>query len=343
MSDIIRGGVIGCGHWATNHLNGWREVKGGEIIAICDINEDRLNSIGQTFGFSHDQRYVDPQQMIKEQGLDFIDIITPPNTHRTLTELGAKHGLHVICQKPMSMTMEDSRAMVRACNDAGVTFMIHENFRWQPAMMRLRELLPQIGDIRFGRIMWRSGYDIYKEQPYLKELEKFITADLAIHLFDLARFFMGEAESIYCILQSINPTIKGEDVGTYLLRMKSGATCNIEASFASHPEIEPFPQTYVLLRGNEGTLRLDHDYKLSLILDDNVQQETIDIPKYAWSTAPYEAIQQSVINIQQHWIDCLNAGRLPDTSGVDSLRTIELVIGAYESAVHGQPYLIGTL
>ena len=221
--------------------------------------------------------------------------------------------------------------------------MIHENFRWQPAMVRVKELLPQIGNLFFGRVMWRSGYDVYRDQPYLREDKEFITADLAIHLLDLARYFMGDVVSIYSLLNTINPTIKGEDIGTYTMKMESGATCVVEASYTSQPEFEPFPQTYLLLEGDQGTIRLDHDYNITLIQGDNVQKETVTAPSYAWNTSPFEAIQQSVINIQQHWINCLKNGTLPDTHGADNLKTIELVFGAYQSARSGQPHVIGTL
>ncbi len=343
MSDMLRGGAIGCGFWAYNHLNGWNEVEGGGIVAICDSNEGRLHAAGEHFGFAPEARYTDAAKMIAEQDLNFIDVITSVSAHRPLTELGAKNGLHVICQKPMSATMEDSRAMVEACKAAGVTFMIHENFRWQPAMVRMKELLPEIGEIYFGRVVWRSGYDVYRDQPYLKEDDEFITADLAIHLLDLARFFLGDADSVYSILQTVNPTIKGEDVGTYTLKMESGATCVVEASYASQPEREPFPQTYILLEGHNGTIRLDHDYHLTFIQGDKVQKEHVTAQVYPWSTAPFEAIQQSVVNIEQHWIDCLRNGTRPDTAGDDNIKSVELVFGAYESARTNLPYKMGTL
>ena len=115
MNGYIRGGAIGTGFWAYNHLNGWNEVKGGGIVAICDSNEERLNAAGEKFGFAADKRYTDAAEMIANEQLDFIDVITSVPAHRPLTELGAQNGLHVICQKPMSATWDDSTAMVEAC------------------------------------------------------------------------------------------------------------------------------------------------------------------------------------------------------------------------------------
>jgi D-apiose dehydrogenase len=69
--------------------------------------------------------------MLAAEKLDFVDIITTVESHRPLVELAAGHGLPVICQKPFALDMADARAMVEACERAGVPLMVHENFRWQ--------------------------------------------------------------------------------------------------------------------------------------------------------------------------------------------------------------------
>src|SRR3546814_15009891 len=69
--------------------------------------------------------------MLAAERLDFVDIATTPPSHRALVELAARHGVPVICQKPLAATLADAEAMIAACAAAGVAMMVHENFRWQ--------------------------------------------------------------------------------------------------------------------------------------------------------------------------------------------------------------------
>jgi predicted dehydrogenase len=336
----LRGAVIGCGYFAQNHLYGWQVTDGVEIIAVCDIDEAKARQTAEKFGIP--STFTDAEQLLQQSApLDFIDIVTTPESHRALVELSARYEKHTICQKPVAPSLADARAMVAACEQAGVQFMVFENFRWQRPMLRLKSHLAAIGDVFFGRVYFRSGYDVYANQPYLAEDERFILYDLGIHLFDLARFFMGEVEHLTCLTQRVNPKIKGEDVATILMKMRSGETCIVDLSYASQCEVESFPQTLVYLEGTEGSISLDRDYRLTIVKGKQVTPETVAPAIYPWSHPPHEAVQESVVNVQRHWVNCLRHNREPDTSGSDNLKTLELVFGAYESAATGLPYRVG--
>ena len=133
---ILRGGLIGCGYFANNHLNAWRDVDGAEIVAVCDQDEGRLKLAAEMFSVA--RTYTDAGSMLKGEDLDFMDLVTQVPSHRALVELVASHGVHAICQKPFAPTLDDSREMVVACQRAGVTLMVHENFRWQRPVRALK-------------------------------------------------------------------------------------------------------------------------------------------------------------------------------------------------------------
>jgi D-apiose dehydrogenase len=335
MPDL-RGGLIGCGWFARNHLYAWREVRGAEIVAVCDVDPGRARAAAA----EHDvpAAYTDPEVMLAEAELDFVDIVTPPATHRELVELAARHGRHVICQKPLAPTLEDARAMVEPCSRAGIRFMCHENFRWQRPMRRLKAAAADLGELFFGRIVWRTDHDVYANQPYLAKEPRFIIADLGVHLLDLARFFLGDPEDLCAHTRRINAHIRGEDTATIMLGTSAGATCMVELSYASRLEEDLFPQTLVHLEGTRGSATLGADFQLTVVDDAGVRREDVAPRRYPWSVAGHEAIQESVIAIQQHWTDCLREYREPETSGSDNLRTLELVYGAYQSAETRRPY-----
>jgi len=334
----LRGGLIGCGFFAQNHLNAWRDVRGAEIAAVCDTDGDRARSCAESFGIP--RFYTDPEAMLREGGLDFVDVVTQPGTHRPLVELAAGHGLHVICQKPLAPTLEDAHAIVQECRAAGVRLMVHENFRWQRPMRALKEATAGLGDLFFGRITWRTSFDIYAVQPYLAADPRFIIADLGVHLLDLARFFMGEVDQLYCQTLRVNPSINGEDVATIVLRLRSGATCVVELSYASRVHEDLFPQTLVHLEGAGGSATLGPHFGLTVLREQVPEHRDVSPRMLPWCTPPAHAIQESVLEIQQHWTDCLRAGTDVETSGEDNLKTLALVYGAYESAETGLAYRI---
>jgi len=91
--------------------------------------------------------------------------------------------------------------MVAACERAGVSFMVHENFRWQTPMRALKEEAAEVGELFFAQVSFRSAFDVYTNQPYLATDPRFIIYDLGVHALDLARFFMGDVASIDCHAQ----------------------------------------------------------------------------------------------------------------------------------------------
>jgi predicted dehydrogenase len=329
----LRGGVIGCGFFARNHLNAWRDVDGAGITAVCDSDLARAEAYAAEFGIP--MVYQDPRAMLRSGGLDFVDVVTRADTHRELVELAASYRTDVICQKPLAPDLRDARAMVAACRAAGVLLMVHENFRWQTPIRALREAASELGPLFFGRIYWRSAFDVYRDQPYLADDERFILADMGVHMLDLARFFLGEAERVYCQTQRINARIRGEDVATVMLRMQSGATCLGELSYASRVPDDPFPQTLIDLEGPLGTASLGRDFRITVVTEEGSRELTAGPGPLPWGNPFVQHIQESVVRIQQHWVDCVREGREPETSGEDNLRTLALVEAAYRSAESG--------
>lgn len=331
-----RGGLIGCGFFAHNHLHGWAEVEGAGIVALCDRDEQRLKEAGEKFGIV--RLYNDAAEMLVREQLDFVDIATTVATHRPLVELAAKAGVAVICQKPFAETLDNARAMVAACERARVPLMVHENFRWQAPIRAVRQVLDEgtLGDVFWGRVSFRSAYDVFSGQPYLATEERFIIQDLGIHILDIARFLFGDVERLSATTRRVNPAIRGEDVATILMAHENGATSLCDCSYATHLPEELFPQTLVEIDGSKGSLRLSANYRMTVHADGWTQ--TLDVsPKLLnWASRPWHNIQESVFNIEQHWADCLTNGREPETSGADNLKTMALVFAAYESAANGQ-------
>ncbi|MEO9788688.1 MAG: Gfo/Idh/MocA family oxidoreductase [Aurantimonas coralicida] len=332
----MKGALIGCGFFAQNQLHAWRDIDGAEIVALCDRDPERLAATAETFGIT--RTYTDAAAMFAAEELDFVDIATTVQSHRPLVEMAAGAGCHVICQKPFAETMDDARAMVAAVEAAGRTLMVHENFRWQSAVRKAIETVRSgaIGTPFFGRVAFRSGYDVYSGQPYLAEGERFIIEDLGIHILDISRALFGDVERIAATTKRVNPKIKGEDVATMLLAHDGGVTSVVDCSYATRRTPETFPQSLLEIDGTEGTLRLDAGYSLVVQTGGNETVTDVSPPVLPWAERPWHNIQESVRIIQQHFVACIDAGTQPETSGADNLKTLALVQAAYRSAETGE-------
>lgn len=348
----LRFAVIGTGFFAQNHLHAWAEIPEVELVAVCDTDPDRLAAAARDFG---GRPYSDAAELFAHERLDFVDIATTPPTHPMLVHLAAEHGVAALCQKPLAWDLADATAMVEAMGAKGLPFMVHENFRFQHPMRCIKEILDSgaIGRPFFGRFSFRTSHDCYTAQPWLIDSERMIIVDVAVHLFDLARFFMGEPESLYAEAIRVNPRIAGEDVATVLLRMPD-ATAIVDASYETFSDHSTYPQTFVTIEGTKGAITLGPDYHLQVVshpidagdssarmTGSTVIDMDLEIPPHTWTSVPWNGIQDSVATLQRHWVDCLLTGRTPETSGLDTLRTMELTLGAYESLATGLPYRVG--
>ncbi|MEM9204902.1 MAG: Gfo/Idh/MocA family oxidoreductase [Pseudomonadota bacterium] len=336
MTETKRGALIGCGFFARNHMHGWQDVNGAEIVAVCDLDREKAETFSRDFGGP--KVFTDADAMLREMNLDFVDVATTPPSHKPLVELIAGHNVPIICQKPIADTYAEARAMVEAAEKADVPFFIHENFRWQRGMMEAKALVDQgrIGTPTYGRFSFRHGYNNYVNQPYLAEIERFALMDVGIHLYDVARFFLGEVRHLACETQRLNPIVTGEDAFSSLLRHTSGAVSVVDCSFFSKIRPEPFPESWLWLEGDQGTIELATDFTLSLHTEEGRESRNIEPAVPAWGDRPWHSVQDSVINFQAHVVEVLNGKTHPQPSGRDNLNTLALSLASYDAMESGQ-------
>lgn len=328
-----RGALIGCGFFARNHMHGWADAEGAEIVAVCDL--DRAKSEAFARDFQVPGIFTDAEAMLREVRPDFVDVATTVESHRPLVELALSHGALTVCQKPFAETYADGFAMVEAAEHARRPLIVHENFRWQKAFRLLRAELDSgtVGRPHFARIAFRHGYpDLYRNQPYLAEVEDFAIMDVGLHVFDVARFLLGDVERLSCETQRLNPKVRGEDAFTALLRHEGGAVASVECSFHSIVEPDPFPQTLVWLEGDRGTLELGFDYRLRVHGQGGLREIDGEPAVPEWGARPWHAVQDSVAAFEAHVVDVLAGRAEPQPSGRHNLDTLVLALAAYRAA-----------
>jgi predicted dehydrogenase len=334
MGGRIRLGLIGCGFFAQNHLHAWQDLKseGVDIVAVCDTDPARAKAAAGTFGVPH--WYADAAEMFAAEQLGLVDIATTMGSHLSLVTLALAHRIPTIVQKPFGVDIAQVRQMVETSERAGVFLAVHENFRFQRPLRKIREVVASgaIGRPSWARISFRTGYDIYAGQPYLAQQERFVLIDVGVHVLDVARALLGEVTHSTAELQRRNPVAIGEDTATMLLRHESGAVSVVECTYGSRRVPDSFPETLIEVEGEHGAIVSRIGNIVGVTVDGKMTAYNEDPPVLPWAERPWHVAQESVLATCRHMLEAVKAGRPAETSAADNLRTFALVEAAYEAA-----------
>lgn len=334
----LRFALFGTGFWSRFQLAAWREHPAVECVALYNRTRSKAEKLAKEFGVP--AVYDDPEELLRQEQLDFVDIVTDVDTHARFVRLAAAHKLPVICQKPLAPTLAEAESMMTACKEAEIPLLVHENWRWQTPIRALARQLHSgaAGSPFRARIDMISGFPVFDNQPFLKDLEQFILTDLGTHILDVARFLFGEADSLYCQASRVHADIKGEDVATVTLRMNGGqtiVTCNL--AYAGTPlERECFPQTQVFVECDQGSLELAPDHWVRLTTRDGTQSQRHAPHAYEWADPAYALVHASIADCHGNLLRALRGEGPGETNGEDNLRTLQLVFDAYRSAALNQ-------
>ncbi len=332
----LRFAILGTGFWSQFQLTAWQEVAGTECVAIYNRTRDKAEALANQYGVP--QVYDNVERMFRDEELDFVDIITDVATHRPFVLLAAQHKVSAICQKPLADSLEAAQQMAETCSAAGTRLFVHENWRWQTPLRAFKQVLEsgRIGEVFRARIQYSNSFPVFDNQPFLKQLRKFILTDIGTHILDVARFLFGESQRLYCQTSRVHDDIRGEDVATVMLQMQSGATVTCEMSYASRLEHDRFPETFVLAEGTSGSLELAPDYWVRLTTAEGTYATRHAPPHYAWADSAYDLIHASIVPCHENLLAGLRGDERAETTAADNLKTLRLVYSAYQSAESGQ-------
>src|ERR1051326_4581945 len=338
----LRGVTVGAGYFSRFQHEAWSRIPEVEIVAVCDQVDDKARAVQAQFGIPN--RDTQWTEMLEREQPDFIDIITPPNTHEEMVKYAARRGVHVICQKPLAPTIEEARRIVEMVEAAGVRFMVHENFRWQPWYRKIKELQRDnaIGEFTHVHMMTRLG-DGWGEgayldrQPFFRDYPRLLIYETGVHFIDTFRFLLGNVKEVYAHLRRLNSVIRGEDTGQLFLIFEGGGTALWDANRYNETEAPNPRYTFGEIRvdGTGGHLTVDSEA--------NIRVKKLGQP--AWTLDyPHENRNFSgdcVYALERHFVDCMLSGHEFESTGRDYLQTLEVVFAAYDSASSRRRVVLG--
>jgi D-apiose dehydrogenase len=277
--------------------------------------------------------------MLVRERPDFVDIITPPETHLELVTRAAARGVAVVCQKPLAPSWEESLRVVETARAAGIRFVVHENWRWQPWYREMKRRLDagDLGELFSISVTMRVGDgwsdDAYlSRQPFFRTYPRLLIYETGVHYLDTFRFLGGEVESVYARLQRRNPVIFGEDAGQVVVAFRGGATAILDASRYNEAVSSDPRYTFgtVRLDGSRGHIELDLEGNLTFKPLGQAQRPI----GYVHERVGFAG--DCVHAFQRHVTDRLLDGAPFESTGEDYLNTVALVEACYRSAETGQ-------
>jgi predicted dehydrogenase len=335
--------AVGAGYFSYFQYEAWQRIPEVAITAFCNRNTERAKLIMEKYGIV--QHYTDYREMLENEKPDFVDIITPPPTHLEMCKVAADLGIHVICQKPLAPTFDEAKQIVEYTGRAGIRFMVHENWRFQPWYRQIRKLLDSgaVGD-KIHSVYFRSrmgdgwGDDAYLDrQPYFRDYPRLLVYENGVHFIDTYRYLGGEVKEVYAVLRKLNPVIAGEDFACLIFHFESGATGIWDANRYNECNYENPRYTFgeLLLDANGGSIRLYLDGRITIQLLGE-KERTHD---YYHEDRGFAG--DCCYTTQRHFIDRMLDGKPFETNGPEYLKTLAVQEAVYESASKNANVSIG--
>lgn len=329
MREKLRIAIAGAGMVTRHHLIGWSRDSLVEVVAIYNRTLDKANARAREFGIP--RVYSDIEKMLDQEKPDVLDIAVAVEAHAECARMAADHGIHILCQKPMTQTLKEAEALVADIGER-VRFMIHENWRFRPQYRQAAKWMAEgkMGPIREFHLFTRSsglvirtekGIPVALErQPFLAHIPRLIIFELLIHHLDTARFLMGEMSVISTQILHTSPDVFGEDGAHIVLKARQEAIGTVSGNLSA-AGFPPLPQDRLELIGERSSILFDGE-TLSLV---GKKEETF---RFTFQ----EAYQASYDNAIAHFVEALRTGAPFETDRLDNLKTLRLVDESYRLA-----------
>lgn len=322
-------GILGAGDIARKHVAAAMQTAPGHRLgAIMRRNRAEAERFAADFGV--ERVYTDARALVEDPAIDAVFIGTPPSSHAELTELAARAGKHVLCEKPIATTPEEAERMIEACAAAGVRLMICHYQRFNRRHEQMRAWIEQgvIGRVVSARMnfsstsppsegAWRYSRTIAGGGPLM---------DLGSHCLDLLMYLCGPIERGVVQKDALVWSGTGvEDTATMLLKLASGAQATVTTHWSAR-QPDDAARSHVEIWGSEGSLEAyplfskDHSGTLRLHREAGTEDH---------SRGAEEKVHEAVIEHFRQAIETGGPVRVPAEEALAGLRILqqEAVLG----------------
>ncbi|AGX06493.1 hypothetical protein B14911_03299 [Bacillus sp. NRRL B-14911] len=329
--------IVGCGFIAKKHAAAIDKTDAARLVAVCD----KVPATMEFYKKEYDaEPYTELEQMLEVDDIDIVCICTPSGFHASIAVQIAEAKKHIIVEKPIAMSIEDTDKIIGACNLNNVKLAVVHPNRFRPVVQELRKIMDQglLGKISHASciVNWNRNQEYYDQAPWrgTKQHDGGVLMNQAIHNLDLLLWFMGTPDQVFSMEATRLRNIEAEDVSVGTIKFDSGALGTVEASTTVYPKNY---EESITIFGEKGTVKIGGTNALyfeHLDIMDMTDDETKDlkdsIKADPWGTPGHQWIIEDMIN-------AINENREPAVTGKDGKSVLKLVLFLYESAKLNQP------
>ena len=331
---MIRFAIVGCGKIAGKHAALCNRF--GKLSAVCDIDPARANELASQFDTKAYSSFDDLLE--KQEGLTAVAICTPNGLHAEQTIKALNRGLHVICEKPMAITLADAEKMNAAAEKSGKELFVIKQNRFNPTVVKARELLlaNALGKIYSIQLnaFWHRGADYYTSSWHGdKKLDGGILFTQFSHFIDLVNWLFGDIKRVIAYERNFRREFEKEieDTVVSCFEMNNGILGTGHFSVNSY---NTNMEGSLTILAEKGTLKIGGRY-LNEISYQAMDGSEIILEKEGKKENDYGSYQGSMSNhdkMYEHIRDVLTTGSPNHFSGRDGIRTVEMIQKIYQSA-----------
>lgn len=357
MGRKVRIGIIGCGGIANGkHMPALKKIEEAEMVAFCDIIEERAVKAAKEFGAEGAKVYTDYRKLLEDESIESVHVCTPNRSHSFITIDALEAGKHVMCEKPMAKTYAEAKKMYETAQRTGKKLTIGYQQRWRPDSLYLKEACDNgdLGDIYYGRAIALRRRAVPTWGVFLNEYEQGggPLIDIGTHALDLTLWMMNNYKpkmvvgNVYKKLgnQERSGNAWGdwdpaqytvEDSAFGFVTMENGATISVEASWALNIADPNEAVTY--LCGDKAGADMRGGLHLNYV---KYGRQCIETPNFeAGGAAFFEGATSDPSELEARaFINAIINDTEVSTKPEQALVVTQILEGIYESAKQGKPF-----
>lgn len=334
--------LIGCGRIAVNHMKAALN-NNLDIVAVCDIDKEKMEAILEKNNLQENKsikKYIDYKKMIDEEKPELVSIATESGIHAEIALHCIEHGVNVIIEKPMAMSIEDADKIVELSEKKNVKVSACHQNRFNIAIQELRKAVEadRFGKISHGSIhvRWNRDHGYYDQASWRGTWEQDGGAlmNQCIHGIDLLRWMMGdEIDEVFgATRQQFHDYLESEDVGMAVVKFKNGAIGTIEGTTNVYPK--NLEETLYIF-GENGTVKIGGTSTNNIDVWDFSDETEEDIQKKELKEATSNVYGNGHTSLFADVVDAIENDRKPYVDAVAGRNALELVLSIYKSQKTG--------
>jgi len=336
-------GIIGCGMISPWHAASITSASGAQLVAVCDVVQEKAEKLASEYGAP--KVYLDYHKLLSDPDIDAVCICTPSGMHSDMAIDAARFGKHVMCEKPIDISLQKIDAMIAECRRAGVKLGAIFQRRTSPVWNKIKDA---IAAGKLGRMVLGDAYmKYYRSQEYYDSGDWRGTWALdgggalmnqGVHCVDMLRWIMGPIESVYSHADHLVRKIETEDTAVAVLKFANGAFGVLEATTSVCPGMDHRLEFH----GEFGSIRVEGEkiVEWSVPGEEDIIEESasdIDIKMGTAASDPTAIGMEGHKALIQDFADAIREDREPLITGEEAKKAVEVVLAVYESSRTGQP------